>query len=196
MTAETEKWPHQHRSCLYCNCYVPLLQRKTTCQESFFFSNHFPNPIPNKQRKQQTNAEELSPQKSGHGFDIERGFYYPGSRGPFSKYLQLQDEITVPTVCKSVEFYVFTIHIRISAKTCKIVFWIQKSGFRACLHEGGGPQVGEVTWGGLPHLTCKRDDIKMTDYMDRRVTPLKQVTSPIWGPPPSCKQALRFLHRV
>ena len=26
---------------------------------------------------------------------------------------------------------------------------------RACLREGGGPQVGEVTRGGLPHLTCK-----------------------------------------
>ena len=23
---------------------------------------------------------------------------------------------------------------------------------RACLHEGGGPQVGKVTWGALPHL--------------------------------------------
>ena len=27
--------------------------------------------------------------------------------------------------------------------------------------------------------------------MDRRVTPPKRVTSPIWGPPPPCKQALR-----
>ena len=52
------------------------------------------------------------------------------------------------------------------------------------LHEGGGPQLGEVTCGGLPHLTCKRDHIKMRDYMDRRVT------SPTWGSPPSCKQAL------
>ena len=34
---------------------------------------------------------------------------------------------------------------------------------RACLHEGGGPQVGEVTCGGLPYLTCKRDHIKMRD---------------------------------
>ena len=47
--------------------------------------------------------------------------------------------------------------------------------FRACLHEGGGPQVGVVTCGGLPHLTCKRDPIKIRDYMDRRVT------SPSWG---------------
>ena len=61
---------------------------------------------------------------------------------------------------------------------------------RACLHEGGGPHVGEVTWGGLPHLTCKRDHIKMRDYMDRRVTPPKRVTSLLWGTPPSCKQAL------
>ena len=33
--------------------------------------------------------------------------------------------------------------------------------FRACLHEGGGPQVGEVTRGGSPHLTCKRDQITL-----------------------------------
>ena len=63
---------------------------------------------------------------------------------------------------------------------------------RACLHEGGGPQVGEVTCGGLPHLTCKRDQIKMRDYMDRRATPPKRVTSPIWGTPPPCKQALKL----
>ena len=61
--------------------------------------------------------------------------------------------------------------------------------FRACLHEGGGPQVGEVTCGGLPHLTCKRDHIKMRDYMDKRVTPPKRITSSTWGPPPPCKQA-------
>ena len=29
---------------------------------------------------------------------------------------------------------------------------------RARLHEGGGPQVGEVTYGGSPHLSCKRDE--------------------------------------
>ena len=30
---------------------------------------------------------------------------------------------------------------------------------RACLHGGGGPQIGEVTWGESPHLSCKRDQI-------------------------------------
>ena len=59
---------------------------------------------------------------------------------------------------------------------------------RACLHEGGGPQAGEVTCGGLPHLSCKRDHIKMRDYMDRRVTPPQRVTSPT---PPPYKQALK-----
>ena len=43
---------------------------------------------------------------------------------------------------------------------------------------------------GLPHLSCKRDQIKIRDCMDRRVTPPKRVTSPTWGPPPPCKQAL------
>ena len=57
--------------------------------------------------------------------------------------------------------------------------------------ELGGPQTGEITCGGSTHLSCKRDYIKMRDYMDRRVTPPKEVTSPTWGPPPPCKQALK-----
>ena len=38
----------------------------------------------------------------------------------------------------------------------------------------------------------------MRDYMNRRVTPPKLVTSPTWGPPPPCKQAVRktWLHEV
>ena len=31
---------------------------------------------------------------------------------------------------------------------------------------------------------------KMRDYMDRQVTPPERVTSPTWGPPLPCKQAL------
>ena len=63
---------------------------------------------------------------------------------------------------------------------------------RACLHGGGGPQIGEVTCGGSLHLSYKRDQTKMRDYMDRRVIPPKRVTSPTWGPPPPCKLALSF----
>ena len=62
---------------------------------------------------------------------------------------------------------------------------------RACLHGGGGPQVGEAKYGGSPHLSYRRDQIKMRDYMDKRFTPPKRVTSPTWGPPPPCKQAQR-----
>ena len=58
---------------------------------------------------------------------------------------------------------------------------------RACLHGGGGPQICEVTCGGSPHLSCKRDQIKMKDYMNRRIT------SPTLGPPPPCKQALSLI---
>ena len=66
-----------------------------------------------------------------------------------------------------------------------IVVYLRLSNiFKVCLHGGGVPQIGEVTFGGSPHLSCKRDQIKMRDYMDRRVT------SPTWGPPPPCKQAL------
>ena len=61
---------------------------------------------------------------------------------------------------------------------------------KGCLHRGGGPQIGEITCGGSPHLSCKRDHIKMRDYMDKRVTPPKRVSSPTWGPPSTCKQAL------
>ena len=57
---------------------------------------------------------------------------------------------------------------------------------RACLHGGGGPQIGEVTRGGSPHLSCKSDHIKMRDFMDRRFTP------PTWSPPPPCKQPLHL----
>ena len=67
-----------------------------------------------------------------------------------------------------------------------------KTRSRARLHGGGGPQMGEVTCGGSPHLLCKRDQIKMRDYMDSRVTQPKRVTSPTWGPPPPCKQALTY----
>ena len=68
------------------------------------------------------------------------------------------------------------------------------SVLRACLHRGGGPQVGEVTCGGSPHLPCKRDKTKMRNYMNRWITPPKRVTSPTWGPPPPCKQALSGLN--
>ena len=34
----------------------------------------------------------------------------------------------------------------------------------------GDPQIGEVTCSRSPHLSCKRDQIKMRDYVDRRVT--------------------------
>ena len=46
----------------------------------------------------------------------------------------------------------------------------KSKALRVCLHGGGGPQIGKVTCGGSPHLTCKRDQIKMRDYMDRWVT--------------------------
>ena len=53
-----------------------------------------------------------------------------------------------------------------------------------------GLQIGEVTCGGSPHLSCKRDQINMRHYLDRRVTPPKRVSSPTWGPSPPCKQVL------
>ena len=48
--------------------------------------------------------------------------------------------------------------------------------------------IGEVTCGGSPHQSCKRVQNRMRVFIDRRVT------SPTWGPPPSCKQALSNHH--
>ena len=47
-----------------------------------------------------------------------------------------------------------------------------------------------------PHLSCKREQIKMSDYKDRQVTLPKWVTSPTWGPPPPCKKGKRMWSRV
>ena len=63
---------------------------------------------------------------------------------------------------------------------------------RACLHRGGVSQIGEIRFGGSPHLSCKRNQIKMRDYMNRLATPPKRVTSPSWGPPTPCKKALKI----
>ena len=46
--------------------------------------------------------------------------------------------------------------------------------------EVGEPRLGEITWEGPPHLSCKRDQIKMRDYMDRRVTLPKTELVSLW----------------
>ena len=104
-------------------------------------------------------------------------------------------------------------HIQTNGRADKRPFWNNTSfkwstyfqetvWLTACLHGNGGPRVGEVTrLGGTtllsiqsliwsPHLSCKRDQIKIKNYTDGRVTPHKRVTSPIWGPQPLCEQAL------
>ena len=35
---------------------------------------------------------------------------------------------------------------------------------------------------------------QMGNYMDKQVVPPKRVTSSTWGPPPPCKQALKWYH--
>ena len=70
-----------------------------------------------------------------------------------------------------------------------------------CWHGKIWPQLrglpGVADWAnhleGSPHLSCKRDQIKMRDYMDMRVnTPPKLVTMTTWGPPPPCKPNLTY----
>ena len=43
-------------------------------------------------------------------------------------------------------------------------------------------------------LASPHSRLFVRDFMDRRVTPPKRATSPTWGPPPPCKQALRHLY--
>ena len=47
-----------------------------------------------------------------------------------------------------------------------------RHNLKACLHVGRGPQTDEVSCGAAPHPSCKRDLMKMRDYMDRLVTHL------------------------
>ena len=81
----------------------------------------------------------------------------------------------------------------------------KRSGVRACLHGGGGPQISEVTCGGSPHLSCKRDQIKMRDYVERRVShqsglpylsgvPHLHVNRPLRGWTHSCIISKLFIH--
>ena len=91
------------------------------------------------------------------------------------------------TVVKMKSSHTITAHFPVAPSFCF------KVRLRACLYGRGGPQIGEVTRRGSPHLSCKRDQIKTRDYMDRRVTPPKRVTSSSWGPPSPCKQAIKVM---
>ena len=96
-----------------------------------------------------------------------------------------------PAPWKILVFPVTGIYSLLGKRDFTILFF--DTNFRAFLHGRGGPQVGEVKCGRSPHLSCKRNQIKMRDDIDRWVTPPKQVTSPTWGLPPPCKQAVRHI---
>ena len=50
--------------------------------------------------------------------------------------------------------------------------------------------------GEVPHFTCERNQEIKRDCMERLVTPPKRGTSPTWGPPPPCEQALSLSVRA
>ena len=89
------------------------------------------------------------------------------------------------TTCLQQEKYIFPFNSRTDQFSSLLL--------RTCLHGGGEPQIGEVTYVWSPHLSCKRAQINIRDYMNRRVTPPKRVTSPTWGLLPLCKQVLNCL---
>ena len=66
--------------------------------------------------------------------------------------------------------------------------WSQSWTIRAFLHGGGGPSVGGVTRLSIQSL------ILMWSRLHVRWGNPPHVTSPTWGPPPSCKQALNRFH--
>ena len=67
--------------------------------------------------------------------------------------------------------------------------------FRACLHGGGRPQVGEVTRvGGVTRLSTWSLILIWSRLHDRWGDP-QPVISPTRGPPPPCEQALRLVPR-
>ena len=64
---------------------------------------------------------------------------------------------------------------------------------RACLHGGGVRQVGEVTrLDGVTRLSIQSLILIWSRLQDEWDDP-PHVTSPLFGPPPSCKQALIWL---
>ena len=71
--------------------------------------------------------------------------------------------------------------------------WINKvikrglSSYGLFTRRWGTPDRWGNMWCITP-LSCKHDQIKMKDYMHRRVTLPQQVASPTWGPPPPSKQ--------
>ena len=72
--------------------------------------------------------------------------------------------------------------------------WFLIITLRACLHGSGGPQEGEVIrFGGVNRLSIKSLILIWSRLHDRWGDP-PHVTSPIWSPPPPCKQALSFLN--
>ena len=68
-------------------------------------------------------------------------------------------------------------------------FWL---AYWSVLYENiyGGSYGGKFLKKLVVLLSCKRDQNKIRNYMDRRVTPVRPVTSPTRGPPPPCNQAL------
>ena len=70
------------------------------------------------------------------------------------------NDFTFIAVSLKISHAVYRIHYS------QIQWWKWRFGsFRACLHEGGEPQIGEVTCGGLLHLTCKHDHMMMMNMM-------------------------------
>ena len=60
------------------------------------------------------------------------------------------------------------------------------------LHLSGLPGTADraTRLGEVPHLSCESSQEKKRDCMERLVNPPRWGTSPTWGPPPPCEQAL------
>ena len=103
--------------------------------------------------------------------------------------------------------YPFILHTSYTLRCRHISSLLMVTVIRACLHEGGVPQVGEVTCGGLLHLSCKCDHTKGLFTWSggpRSIVGLVSFVFTLWGhktketyptrpgSPTPCKQALKW----
>ena len=62
--------------------------------------------------------------------------------------------LPLQTIVVKCDYVPNKVHTVYSCSSPNKKIFLQLPAFRACLHEAGGPQVGEVTCGGLPQAKC------------------------------------------
>ena len=83
--------------------------------------------------------------------------------GEFSTVMQTRDEVTfIRPDLDATTMFTYS-HTNTPIDQSERAYYFSYF-IKICLHGG------EVKYGGSPHLSCKRNQIKMRDYMDKRAT--------------------------